>query len=157
MISSRKAVLPPLVLVIRYGFTAEHDAIDELDKVINLKGEAWFGKFGRRIGKATSEILATQEGHRLVVLLRNRSKADNGQPKFKAYKLIQMTEYPPRDRRLYPSYYKSHIDNIGTWIALQKYEGPEIDLSRLHVRRSVHSVLEACSVSMQGFFWCRLR
>jgi hypothetical protein len=80
MSSSRKPVLPSLVLVIRYGFTAEHDAIDELDKVINLKGQAW--KFGRRVGKATSAILAAQEGHRLVILPRNRSKAGSGQPKY---------------------------------------------------------------------------
>jgi hypothetical protein len=78
MSSSRKPVLPPLVLVIRYGFTTEHDAIDEWDKVINLKGQGWFANFGRRIGKATSAIIAAQEGHRLVILLRSRGKSVPG-------------------------------------------------------------------------------
>jgi hypothetical protein len=152
-----RAQILPLVLVVRYGFSTEFDAVGELDKIIEKKDQAWFGKFGQRIGKDTINKLESQTGPRLIVLLKNLQKADTGKHKAKTYNLLKFSQDPPSDKSLFPPYYKSHMDKFGTWIGLQRYDGPEIDLARLYVRSSARPVVEASYVSMRGSFVCRLR
>lgn len=146
----------PLVLVVRYGFTDKIDAAEELDKVIVKNGEAWFGKFGQRIGRPTVRLLESQGGKALVVLVKSRYKTEAGKYKSKTYELTRITNAAPPNENLFPPYYKSIMNEIRCWIGVRKHSGEDIDLARLSVRSSTRPVLQAFSSSMVGFFVCRL-
>ena len=153
----RKAVRQRYVLVVRYGFAKDIDAIDELDKIFKSNHNVWFGKFGQRLGGRTAEDLLNQEQSTLVLLIRSRSSQASAKHRSKIYTLSGVSQTPPSDQRLYPSYYKRHMESIGTWLRLQNYDGPNVDLSQLYVRSSGSRVTEALTTSMRGFFLCRLR
>src|SRR5262245_29411406 len=110
----------PLVVAVRYAVTGDVDAIEELDKVIGKKGEAWFGKFGQRIGPETARLIQSDDTS-LAVLIRNLSPADKGKYRFKTYLLKNISPTPPNDARLYPAYYKAHMTKITSWMAVRPY------------------------------------
>jgi hypothetical protein len=148
---------PPYVVVIRCSKLDHYDPILEIDKVIALRGEAWFGKYGMPLGPQVKRTLESKEREYLVILVRKGSEEEGGNYIYKAYKLLDITREQPTTRGSYPKYYAEFIMRIGSWLRVTPYTGKEFTLDDVITRSSLYPVKKSLATSMRGYFNAVLR
>lgn len=146
----------PLYLVIRYGFTAKVDAVQEIEKVMAKRGKAWFGKYGQPIGRNLQQLVDAKKREVFVVLTRRGINADASGYFSQTFKLRQLTRTAPKHKAEFPSYYCEHLKNISSWLELEPYHGPRIDLKYLITVSSLIPLLHSFRASQRGHFLCKL-
>ena len=148
-----------LVILIRYGRLDAFDAIDEIEKVMSKRKHAWFGKYGQPLNKRLEEIVE-RKNHEVTVFLIRKTKDDEQQSlgyRLHPYSLRSISRKIPEHKSEFPPYYLKHLGHISTWLLVEPYIGPKIELADLITKSSGMPVLNSLRSSMRGHFLCRLR
>jgi hypothetical protein len=149
---------PGYVVVIRCSRLDGYDPIAEIDKIIKVKKEAWFGKYGQPLGGTSTDALETKEREVFALLVRKRGEEEEGEPYiYKSYRVlkVQLDQTPPTG--LYPRYYGSFMNRIRSWVHLEPYAGPQMTLDDLTTRSSGLPLIQSLQHSMKGHFNAVLR
>ncbi len=146
----------PLFIVVRYGLIDSFDAIEEIEKVIKQKGQAWFGKYGEPIKQNIEARLKDGEENIFVILVRKSTKGESGGYRFKVFRLKEISRMPPKNTSDFPKYYAKTMSRIGCWLLLDLYKGPKLELANLVVRSSLQRLPQTLGSSMRAHFYCRL-
>lgn len=143
-----------IYLVVRYGLLDDFDAIQELDKLIEKNGVAWFGKYGQPLSQAVEKASSDDNCDIFLTLVR---KAQSKQYVYKTYSVKKICRTRPSDVDKFPEYYLPVLNRISTWVAILPSNQPQVDLKDLVTKSSAIPVLESLGSSMRGHFLCRLR
>jgi hypothetical protein len=134
-------------LVVRVSNLQNNDVLKELDKLIQAKGFAWFGKFGKTIKR----LIIGSDNHVIVALVAKKE----AQERFGFYKLTAMDYVKPSDGE-FPSYYADCLPRIKTWLRLEQLDQKDtLPFDQLKIASSNWKLSEALGRSMSGHFLCK--
>ena len=150
---SAKAVPRDQFLVVRCSFIDGVDPIEEINRVIERKGHAWFGKYGGPLARSLGETVRDPNVNTFVVLVQKDTGANYAA---RPFRLLEVTKNRPKRRDHYPRYYDKVIGRIGDWLKVAPYDGPTFDIRKLQIRSSAQPLLRTLGLSMRGYFLCRL-
>jgi len=147
----------PIYIVLRYGALDPTDAVAEIEKVLQKTGRAWFGKYGQPLNIGIEQLVKYQEQKIYAVLTRKARRNEGSGYVFRMYDVRDISRTVPKRKSSYPAYYLKNLRRIGSWVELEEYSGPKIDLSQLETKSSVQPLLQSLGSSMRAHFFCRSR
>lgn len=142
------------VFVIRCSLLDGFNPIEEIDRVLEAKGCAWFGKYGQSLGLGIQATVADQQKSSLAVLVYKSKSESGGAYVFRVYRAKKVAIGEAPKSGTFPAYYEKFLNRIGSWILLEEYVGPPIELHEIKTRSSAQPVLMSLSRSMRGHFSC---
>jgi hypothetical protein len=137
-------------IVIKCGNSAKINAAKELDKVIKKHGFSWFAKFGTPLKFQSLNPEDPNSNLILCVALMFER-----QYQLFSYKIEEFSKSPELKKGTYPSYYTELMPDVGTWIKVSKFEGPQPTTNDLVVKSSLIKLYQTISKAKAGFFYCK--
>jgi len=145
-----------IYLVVRYGLIDEFNAVDELERVVDKHGYAWFGKYGQPLSLEIEKIVSSDTDDVYMTLVRKATITEVPGYVWRTYKVTGISRASPEKSNEYPSYYKATITRIRSWIRVRPTGEPEIDIKKLVTKSSSTPLTQSLGSSMRGHFLCRL-
>jgi hypothetical protein len=142
-------------IALRVAKMDENDPFEELIKLIDINGFAWFGKIGRPINLQKAKRILVKEGDQRgsLLLVCKRPRQKTGVYDYRWFDVEKISFKPPPSGT-YPEYYRPKLKQFRMWFCLRTPKGRRPSIDELVTTSSRQNLTETLSYSMSAHFYC---